>query len=66
MSTTALFDIKEVFDDAEKQIAKERADKAKALLVAAMRRRETARQVVRNCDAEIADLKASIEDGSFV
>lgn len=61
----ALFDIKAVEDEANAEIAKERADKAKRALITALRKREAAMQVVRNIEAEIADLKASIADGSF-
>ncbi len=61
----ALFDIKAVEDEANAEISKERADKAKRALVTALRKREAASQVVRNIEAEIDDLKASIADGSF-
>jgi anti-sigma28 factor (negative regulator of flagellin synthesis) len=60
-----MVDVKKLYEEADKEVAEERHAKAKKALVAALRRRETAQQVVRNCDAEIADLKASIEDGSF-
>lgn len=65
MSTITPEEINSIVDEAEQVVAAERKGKAKAALVAAVRRREAANQVVRNCDAEIADLKASIADGSF-
>lgn len=40
-------------------------DKAKQALLAKTRALHTAQQVVRNIEAEIADLNASIADGSF-
>lgn len=61
----ALIDIKAVEDEAKAEIAKELADKAKKALTAAFRRKEAAEQVVRNVEADIEDLKASIADGSF-
>lgn len=61
----SLFDIKAVEDEANAEIAKERADKAKRALITALRKKEAALQVVRNIEVEIADLKASIADGSF-
>lgn len=61
-----MFDIKKVMDEANAEIGKERADKAKKALVTALRKLESSKQVVRNVEAEIADLQASIEDGSFV
>lgn len=62
----ALIDIKAVQNEAQAEINKERAEKAKKALIAAMRKKEAAEQVVRNVDAEIKDLIASIGDGSFV
>jgi predicted nucleic acid-binding Zn-ribbon protein len=61
----SLIDITGVVADAEKQIVAERTTKAKGALVNALRKLEAARQVVRNCEAEVDDLKASIADGSF-
>jgi hypothetical protein len=63
--TMALIDIKAVKDEALKEISDERSKKAKTALVAKLRQLESAKQVVRNIEAEIADLEASIEDGSF-
>jgi hypothetical protein len=62
----SLIDIKAIKAAAQKEINAERAEKVKKALMAAYRRREAAQQVVRNIDAEIADLEASIEEGSFV
>lgn len=61
-----MIDIKKVLGEAEKQISEEKTTKAKTALVAALRRLDSARDVVRNCEREIEDLKASIADGSFV
>ena len=61
-----MLDVKKVIDEARKQIADEKAAKAKTALVAAIRRLESAKDVVRNCEREIEDLQASLADGSFV
>lgn len=60
-----MFDLKKVIDEAQKEIADEHATKAKRALVTKLRQLETAKQVVRNIEAEIEDLKVSIGDGSF-
>jgi hypothetical protein len=60
-----MIDINSIKKEAQATIAKEQAEKAKTALVAALRKRAAAAQVVRNIDAEIADLEASIADGSF-
>lgn len=62
----ALIDIKAVEAEALKEIGDERSKKAKTALIGKLRQLESAKQVVRNVEAEIADLKASIADGSFV
>lgn len=62
----ALIDIKDVKKQALAEINKEKSDKAKTALVTALRKLEAAKQVVRNIEAEVRDLEASIEDGSFV
>jgi hypothetical protein len=61
-----MFDIKKVKEEAAKQLADEKAEKAKKALVAKMRARDAAADVLRNIDREITDLEASIADGSFV
>jgi len=61
-----MFDIKAVEAAAKKQIASEKAEKATKGLITALRKLDAAQQVVRNVETEIADLKASIADGSFV
>jgi anti-sigma28 factor (negative regulator of flagellin synthesis) len=61
----ALIDINAIEAEAKKEINEERSKKAKTALVTALRKKEAAMQVVRNIDAEIEDLKASIADGSF-
>ena len=60
-----MFDINQVMKDAELEVSKERSEKAKRALVSKLRALEAAKQVVRNVEAEIGDLKASIADGSF-
>jgi hypothetical protein len=60
-----MIDIKQVIKDAELEVSKERSEKAKRALVTKLRALEGAKQVVRNIEAEIEDLKASIADGSF-
>ena len=60
-----MFDINAVEAEARKEIADEKGKKAKVALVSALRKLDAAQQVVRNIEAEIADLKASIADGSF-
>lgn len=61
----SLIDIKQVEKDANAEINKERADKAKAALVKKLRELATAQDVVRNIERAVEDLKASIADGSF-
>jgi hypothetical protein len=60
-----MIDIKGVAAQARKEVAEEQAKKA----VMALKRRLTdlanAQQVVKNIEREIADLEASIADGSF-
>ncbi len=60
-----MIDIKAVKADARKQIAEEKATKAKTALVAKLRALDAAEGVVANIKREIADLEASIADGSF-
>jgi len=60
-----MFDIKKVMEEANKEIAEESTKKAKTALVQALRKLEASKQVTRNIEAEIKDLQASIEDGSF-
>jgi hypothetical protein len=60
-----MFDVKQVEKEARKQIADEKAARAKNLLVTAYRKLDAAEQVVKNINAEISDLTASITDGSF-
>lgn len=62
----ALIDIKAIEKEAQKQINEEMQSKAKAALVKKLRDLENAKQIVRNIERDIEDLKASIADGSFV
>ncbi len=61
----ALIDITAVKTEAQKEINKERTDKAKAALVKKLRELATAEDVVANIKRSIADLEQSIVDGSF-
>jgi hypothetical protein len=61
-----MFDINAVRKEAERQLADEKAATAKKAFVAALRRLDAAKQVVKNIEGEIGDLTASIGDGSFV
>ena len=61
-----MFDIKKVKAEANAEIVKERTEKAKTALVKALRELESAKDVVRNAERKVADLEASIADGSFV
>lgn len=60
---SVLADIKRA---AIEEVQKEASDKAKAALTRKYRDLDAARRVVANVEREIADLEASIEDGSFV
>lgn len=61
----SLIDIKAVKAAAQKELSEERAKRVTAALKNKMRDLDNARQIVRNIEREIADLEASIEDGSF-
>lgn len=61
----SLIDIKAVKAAAQKELSEERAKRVTAALKSKMRDLDNARQIVRNIEREIADLEASIEDGSF-
>jgi len=61
----SLIDIKEIEKDARLEIAKEIQGKAKTALVRKLRDLEASKQIVRNIESQIEDLKASIADGSF-
>jgi hypothetical protein len=60
-----MFDINAVRKEAENEIAAEKAAKAKSALKVKLRALDAAKQVVKNIEAEISDLTASIGDGSF-
>lgn len=60
-----MLDIKAVQEEARKQVADETAAKAKSALVKKYRDLALAEQIVRNIKREVADLEASIADGSF-
>lgn len=61
-----MFDIKKLKEEARAEVNKEAAERAKKALVAKMREKAAAEKIVRNIEREIADLEASIADGSFV
>lgn len=60
-----MFDIKGVAAEARKEIAEEKAKKAKSALVNKLRQLDAAEGVVANIKREIADLEQSLADGSF-
>ena len=61
----ALVEITDIEKEAQEEIRKEIQGKAKGALVKKLRDLENAKQIVRNIEREIGDLKASIADGSF-
>ena len=61
-----MIDIKDVKEQARKEVADEEARKAKNALVAKLKARAAAQQIVKNLDREIEDLEQAIADGSFV
>lgn len=62
----ALIEIKSIKEEAEREIREEATKKAKDAIKRKLRDLEAARAVVRNIEREVADLEASIADGSFV
>jgi hypothetical protein len=61
----ALIDFAAIEKEARETVNKELVEKATKSFATALRKLEAAKQVVRNVEAEIEDLKASITDGSF-
>lgn len=61
----SLIDIKAVKAAAQKELSDERAKRVTEALKRKLRDLDNAKQIVRNIEREIADLEASIEDGSF-
>lgn len=61
-----MIDIKKIQTDARAEIVKEQADRAKVALVRKLRDLASAQNIVRNIEREVADLEASIADGSFI
>ena len=61
----SLIDIKSVKEEAVKEFAKERMDKAKAALIKQMRVVELARQTLRAEELKLADIEAQIADGTL-
>lgn len=61
----ALFDIKKVKEDAQAEIRKERADKAKNALIAQMRICDKAEQIWRGEKLKLEDIERQIADGTI-
>lgn len=53
-------------EQAEREVAQESAEKAKEAIKRKLRELHAAKAVVANLEREVADLEASIADGSFV
>lgn len=60
-----LFDIKKVKEDAQAEIRKERADKAKNALIAQMRICDKAEQIWRGEKLKLEDIERQIADGTI-
>lgn len=60
-----MIDIKAVMDQAEKEVAEETTKKAVSALKGKLRQLSDAKQIVKNIEREVEDLKASLGDGSF-
>lgn len=60
-----MFDIKSVKEEAAAEVSKERTEKAKAMLKAQMRVVANASQIVANEKRKLADIEASIAEGTF-
>ena len=58
--------ISEIEEAAREEIQKEITGKAKNAIVKKLRELESARNIVKNIEREIEDLRQSIVDGSFV
>lgn len=56
---------KQIREQAEAEVAKERAEKAKTLLKKKLQDKAAAQTVLANLDREITDLETSIEQGNF-
>jgi hypothetical protein len=61
----SLIDIKSVKEEAAKEFAKERTEKAKAALIKQMRVVELARQTLRAEELKLADIETQIADGTL-
>lgn len=60
-----MFDINKVEKEAQEQIAKEREQKARDVLIKQMRSVETAKAVLRAEELKLQDIKAQIAEGSL-
>ena len=60
-----MIDIKSVTQQARKEVAEEQAKKAITALKRKLTDLANAQQIVKNIERDIADLEASIADGSF-
>jgi len=61
-----MIDIKDVREQARKEVAEEDGKKAKDALKRKYRELNAARDVVRNIERSIEDLEESIANGSFI
>lgn len=61
----SLIDIKAVKDEAAKEFAKERTEKAKAALIKQMRVVELARQTLRAEELKLDDIERQIAEGTL-
>lgn len=61
----SLIDIKSVKEEAAKEFAKERTEKAKGALIKQMRVVELARQTLRAEELKLADIETQIADGTL-
>lgn len=55
-----MFDAKKVQQEAEQEVADEQAKKAKENIKVILRKREQAKQVLANCERELADAYAEL------
>jgi len=65
MSNVAPINTKSVREQAEEELKAERSKSAKEALKIKLRELDRAKAIVANIERQIADLEASIDDGSF-
>lgn len=59
-----MIDVNAVKSEAEAEVRKEKMEKAKDKIVGLIRKVESAKQVLINCEKELADAYATIGEGS--